>query len=373
MSNNNLETALSLAAKIPDLLRSAKSGSLIEFTKPTRVEPIVLMDERITGLSFTPDVLQSVLSIFAGYYLQAVALSVNVGKIDIIGLLDRVNPNRSLDDAAVKGLTNIGLAMTLDSYEGLTIGLPVPGQKIGLEHFGLEANIYDMDAVDKNVSKSTDKNLETAVAMSNLSVGKLLNVEVESDGSKASFPVAVRLITTSASPRGIVVALSVGSKSTSVKDRWHAWRSGQIEFVKDLIMCQDLIDDHKKGLLNDASGMYKQSVKRKNTNTLAALLSGNISVATASNIVIISEQTKKELEVSISGRIKDFKTREKMFQQTYSMLLIVINPEWEAVTIYHRSIETPTELTLSDLKQAKKGSDISDILKAYQLGNSPRF
>lgn len=103
MSQNNIETALNLVSKLPDLLRSARSDSLVEFTKPTRVEPIVLMDDRVVNLSFTPDIMQSLTSIFSGYYLQAVALSVNVGRVDVIDLLDRVNPNRSLDDNAVKG------------------------------------------------------------------------------------------------------------------------------------------------------------------------------------------------------------------------------------------------------------------------------
>lgn len=383
MSNNNIETALSLASKIPDIVRSAKSNSLIEFTKPTRVEPLVLMDDRVVGLSFMNDVQQSILTIFSGYYLQAVSLAVNVGRVDVAGLLDRVNPNRSLDDATVKGLTNPMLreAASMLSIESYKYGLPVPGEKIGLEHFGLERSTYDeiSDLVTGNntdggsVARSSDKTLELALQMSNLSVGKLLNVEVESDGHRVTFPVAVRLITTAAPPSGIVATLSVGSKRVTVKERWHAWRAGQLDFIRDLVLCQDLIDDHKKGLLNDASGMYKQSVKRRNVNKLSAILTGNPSVATASNIIIMAKQTAKELETEIRGRLKDFRTREKLFKDTYSMLLVVIDPEWEAVTIYHRSIESPTELTLADMKQPKKGSDISDVLKAYQLGQTPSF
>lgn len=378
MSKDTVETALALASKMPDLLRSSRSDSLVEFTKPTRVEPIVLMDDRVVNLSFTHDLMQSLTSIFSGYYLQAVALSVNVGNIDVIGLLDRVNPNRSLDDNVMKGLTNPGLRSALESTESYEYALPVPGETTGLESFGLEASVYDAfrdeDDDDKGSAiKSTGDSVKMAQEMSNLSVGKVLEVEVESEGHKAVFPVNVRLIATSAPPKGIVHTLSLGQRNTTAKERWHAWRSGQLTFVRDLVMCQDLIDAHKEGLLKDNSNIYASSIKRRRKNRLSAIFSGQPSVATASNIVVMADQTRKELEREIGGRLKDFRTREKVFKETYSMLMVVVDPEWENITIYHRSIDTPTELSADDLKFAKgsKGPDVSEILKAYVAGNSP--
>jgi hypothetical protein len=88
---------------------------------------------------------------------------------------------------------------------------------------------------------------------------------------------------------------------------------------------------------------------------------------------VIAEATRKELERTIGGRLKDFRTREKLFKETYAMLLVVVDPDWEQVTIYHRSIEQATQLSAGDLKSANrsKGPDVGEILKAYQLGTSP--
>jgi hypothetical protein len=370
MKTETLETALSLAAKIPDLLRSAKSDSLVEFTRPTRVEPIVLMDDRVVNLTLTPDLLQVLTSIFSGYYLQAVALSVNIGKIDVIGLLDRVNPNRSLDDNTLKGLSNLALRSGLESAESYRYGLPLPNSKIGLEHYGLEESVYDVldplsstnepkdPKLDNLASRSGKDTVKLAQDVSNLAVGKLLEVEIESEGHRAVFPIAVRLIITAAPPTAIVNILSVGNRNTSVKERWHAWRAGQLEFVRDLVLCQDLIDAHKDSLMHDDTGIYANSIKRRKSNGLSAILSGQPSVATASNIYVISDATKKELERVIGGRFKDFRTREKIFKATY-----------------HRSIEHGTELSAGDLKFSKggKGPDVGEILKAYTLGQAPRF
>ena len=379
MVKDSVDTALSLVSKLPDLLRSARSDNLIQFTQPTRVEPIVLMDDRCVNLSFISDVLQSLTSIFSGYYLQAVALSVNVGNVDVLQLLDRVNPNRSLDDAAVSGILNMGMRVDLNSIDAYQYDLPVPGQPVGLEHFGVEAtDVYsaydDPEKAGSNAVISSQQDaVKAAREMTNLSVGKLLEVEVSDGKQKATFPIAVRLIATSAPSAGVVHTLSLGQTNRSVKDRYHAWRAGQLTFMRDLVLCQDIIDAHKEGLLKDNSGIYSTSIKRRRKNRLSAIMTGQPSVATASNIVVLSDQTRKELEREIGGRLKDFRTREKMFKATYTMLIVVIDPEWETVTIYHRSIEQPTELSAGDMKMASgnKGPDVAEILKAYTLGQAP--
>lgn len=86
--------------QLSDAISRATSKSLIEYTQSTRVEPIVLLDQTAVQLPYIEDVLKVVNSIFAAYYLQAVALSVNVGRVDTVRLLGRLNPQRSVTNAA---------------------------------------------------------------------------------------------------------------------------------------------------------------------------------------------------------------------------------------------------------------------------------
>ena len=55
------------------------------------------------------------------------------------------------------------------------------------------------------------------------------------------------------------------------------------------------------------------------------------------------------------------------------MILCVVDPEWEQVTFNHRSISIPSEMSVKELSVSNKGKgpDVAEILKAYQLGNSP--
>jgi hypothetical protein len=57
------------------------------------------------------------------------------------------------------------------------------------------------------------------------------------------------------------------------------------------------------------------------------------------------------------------------------MIMCVVDPEWDHVTFYHRSIDSETELTMRELKQANKGTgpDVADILKAYQMSAAPNL
>lgn len=352
-------TALDLVGKLPDLMRAAKSDSIIEYTKPTRVEPLTIIEDRIKLLPYAHDLMQTLTTIYAGYYLQAVGISVNVGKIDVIRLLDKLNPERSPFDST---MGTAGYMMSTESYQH---ALPRPGKTPSLEaapQTPQSAGGFGRDQVLK-LQENT-----------NLSVGKLLEVQVESCGHKATFPISLRLIVNNADEATLAHTLAIGSKDISMKARWHGMRSGQLKYIEDGVFCQDLIDEHRKALMRD-TGFYAATLARRNKNVLSAIVSGQPSVATASNIVVISKDLQKKLEGQIGGRLSDFATRERIFKNTYVMLMVVVDPEWGHVTIYHRSLERPTELTDKELKSASKaaGPDIAEILKAYQLGNSPSF
>lgn len=352
-------TALTAVARLPDFFRSMRADSLVKYTSVTRVEPVTLVDSKAVHLPYTHDVLQTLNSIFAAYYLQAVAISVNVGKIDVVRLLDKVNPNRNPAENA--GMF-IGDFISAESYKH---ALPVPGQAYGLEAYGDVPNVTG--------SKLDRENIKQITEVSNLSVGKLLNVEITQDKHTAVIPVSIRLIVSAIGSDNLTQILSVGSKDTSVKERYHGWRSGQLEFIKDTILCQDLIDSHRKALMGDKSGVYQQTLDRNKRNKLSAILSGAPSIATASNLMVMTTDTARAVEAAGGGRLKDFKFRQNMFKNTYIMLMVVIDPSFEQVTIYTRDIEMPVTVSVKEIKNSNKsgGPDVAEILKAYQLGHSP--
>lgn len=357
-----------------------KSDSLIRFTKSTRVEPIVMVDQSLTHLPFITDVMQTLSSIFSAYYLQAASLMVNIDRINVMRLLDTLNPNRDVADASLARISDTISGESMLSLESYRYGLPMPGkQRVKpLRNIGLEADGGENENDEQNkgeqkpelraVIDKTQKGLSEAIS---LSVGRMLEVTVDAgEGKKATFPIMVRLISTIVDSRILVHILGDNSRTVTLKERFHSWRAGQIDFWRDLVFCQDLIDEHRKALINDKTGTYDEILQRRRNNNVAAVMSTTPSVANASNMMVISKATAKLLEAELGGRLSDYKKRQQIFNSTYLMILVVVDPQWEQVTFYHRGIAIPTEVSARELKTANKGSgpDVAEILKAYTMG-----
>ena len=139
-------------------------------------------------------------------------------------------------------------------------------------------------------------------------------------------------------------------------------------------MMQDLIDAHKKNLMRDNSGVYAEIMKRRRGNTVSGFITKTPSIGSASNIVVISRETAKNIERSTNGRFSDVAFRNRVFKNTYMLLLFVVDPDSERVTIYHRDIALPTEMSIKEMMaSSKSGSDPMEIMKAYMAGQAVRY
>ena len=144
------DIGLSAIRKITDLWSGAKADSLIDYTRVARVEPIVLIDNDCLYLESLPEVMQSLQSVFAGYYLQAIAISTNVGKVEVMRHLDKLNPNRKPLDSA---LDSAGWLLAQESYRHR---LPRPNDaRIALE--ASTTPVYkDADQIDADDRRVID-------------------------------------------------------------------------------------------------------------------------------------------------------------------------------------------------------------------------
>ena len=470
MSFDLSSIGLTSIKKALNFLHAAKTDSLIEYTQPARIEPIVMIGGDCLFTEALPLVQQSVLSLFAGYYLQAVAINASVGKVSVHKTLDKLNPSRSASATVLSGsswimaqeayrdrlptfndprtkndqvafealdrdqIANAQLELnykTFDLNESKYFyerGLKEDDVKRRIveadRNYELNLKKFDAERADQlrreelerqkivadkdkdsflreqarigndnaaarlkidqdrynddksrsslSFGKDTTRDLKE---LADLSVGKIFMVDIEDGLHRLQLPVSIRLMASSLPPKQLVHILSHDSKDTSVKERFHAWRSGRLEFWRDIVACSDLIDAHRDTIMKDKTGIYSDILKRNRTNQFAALLSGDPSIATASNIAIISDDTASQIEDEIGGRLHDFKTRQKIFAKTYLMFLVVIDKQYERVTFYHRGINQATELGVRDLKASQKGNgpDVSDILRAYTMGQNPRL
>ena len=356
-----LSTVMDTYAKAQAVGSHLKTSSLVSATSVARVEPIVIVDKDCLFLEYLPDILQSTQSIFVGYWLQALSLITNVGDVNVGRVLDKLNPNRKVDTSGfLNTIVSAGIGKESLTYASESLKYKLP--------------TVALEAKDDNKGGALAK-VDNIDDLTNLSIGKIINVTIKNNGQEAVIPISFRLMVNTLPPASCVQLLSQGSVDLSFSERWFKWRAGRISFIKDLVFCQDLIREQKRTLMTDKDGVYSEIAKRAKNSKLASFFSKNPSLAEASNIVVISEETAMQLRVKHNLNLDNFKDRQKIFDKTYAMILVVIDRNYERVNMYHYGISTSTSVGLRDIKVANKGSgpNIMEVLAAFKGGNAPVF
>ena len=477
MSNVSLERAgrelqTTLLESLPEIvsdIRDLQTESLIEYTKMTRVEPIVLFDETLRLQPFAQDIMSALVNIFTGYYLQAVAITTNVGNVEVRKLLSKLDPDRVrnlgqtvVDMLSIRYYEGIDSLLGLEDYpyeeeeearrkeehearqrdrmlreekdrveskrkeredrsrlreerrrireeqrrkkederregedkrregedkrreeahkEKMDEAFYKHRREEKEEHRRSERHKMEMDKAKEvpeaqmGISRQSIDDFNTSA---NLSTGKLITVEIENDGKKANIPVNIRLITKLMPPDALVGFLTVIKSDRTLSTRWKRWKQGEISFFRDLVLCQDIIDEERKAHHSDKEGLFRnlRSRNRSKENTTLDAVIGDINVATASSIVVMSKETALKVERALMGRLDHFATREGLLKVTFTMILIVVDVKREKVIMYHKSINEATILSIRDFKgkSDKAGPDINEILMAYRAGTAPTF
>ena len=277
MYDKAVTTGLAALQQAAKMLAGARTGadSLVGYTSPARVEPLLVIDDKLMFSDAIFDVNQSLLNQFTGYYLQAAALAGQVGNINVVDRLDSLNPNRNGQQTlAGHVLSAVGIEshkpgqkFGMESYYDFTDRLPVPGDVRNTEQQKI--------AMESTSARDIAGEMRQ---LSNMSVGKQVNVEITDGKNKAIIPVNIRLLANSIDTGGIIHILTGGSKDYTFRERLQQLKSGEIEFWRDFIGATDLIDQYKKHQMNDQSGLLGQFIRRRNNNTLAGLVSGEFSI-----------------------------------------------------------------------------------------------
>ncbi len=187
-------------------------------------------------------------------------------------------------------------------------------------------------------------------------------------------PLTTRFSTSILSGGLMLDFLTLLGADRSFLGRYRAFTTGRISFG-ELLTMSDIVKSKTKLLLKDTSGRIKEIYNRKFSNAVEGISSGNHSLGTIANTVVISDRTRKEAEAKLGMRFSKFKDRENFMAESSTMILIVVDEDTDMTTMYVHSYESYSEIPISDFKRASKKSDsnITDIIKAFGVGNVPSF
>ena len=356
--------------------------SLADISKIARVEPITLISSNLSGTPELYNVLHGVLNIYAAYYLQAVQiLSAQLSDVRILKILDQTNPDRDLKTLLTSGYTayesyaDIRTRVATMSLEDAKFKLPMV--KTDWKNLAMESDVFDTSAT----LGATFGKLETFEKLGS-AVGKVIevkfNVKGEAErgiGNTISMPIVVKL-DNMVIPSDVINSIMTSNKEEmTLGSRFKDAIAGRIRFIKDFLLCSDLIKSQKKTMIKDPTGYYTQLLKRINNSRMYSALSGNISLAGISSILVISDEDEKEIQRKIGGKLTNQSTREIIFKNTSTMMIVVVDREWERVSIYIRDVDGFSQNSFESFKPmaSKDNNNIADLLKSFNLNNAPSF
>lgn len=356
--------------------------SIADISKIARVEPITLISSNLTGTKELYQILHGLLNIYAAYYLQAIhILSAELADVRILKILDKTNPDRDIKTFLTSGYVayeslgaEAGRNIKTLSLENCKFKLPMLKKESAIatealfsdeEESSLSASINKLDTFEK---------LGTAI-------GKVIEVkfnvkkEYENRADEVAIPVVVKLDNMIIPSEVIDRIITSNTDEITLGSRFKDAISGRINFIKDFLLCSDLIKTQKKTMIKDPTGYYAQMLKRVNNSRLYSALSGNISLAGISSIVVLSEEDEQEVQKHIGGKLTNQKTREIVFNNTSAMMIVVVNKSWERCDIYVRDVDGFSQNSFDDFKHmADKGTNnIGDLLKSFSLNSAPSF
>ena len=370
--------------------------SLADVSKIARVEPITLISSDLARVPELYTILHGVLNVYAAYYLQAISiLSAQLHDVRILQILDRTNPDRDLRTLLTTQAT------AWESYKapvpdkhlrtmdlaGCAFALPMLDSDRKAALAG-ESGTWDkyFDQKKEGVLSTSVKRVEVFERLG-MGIGKVVEVEFKStettgsgnkvtDRTRGTSVMVVVKLDTSIVPTEVIRAIVTNNMSeTTFLARTEDMIKGRIDFIQDYLLCSDLVRNYKKVAFKDNTQQYNNMLKRINNSRLFSAISGNISVAAVSAIVVLSSADEEEICKRLGSKLSSKKIRELVFENTMAMMLVCINQDYERVSIWIRDIDGESQCSFEAFKDqaSKNNNQIADIFKAFNMGNAPRF
>jgi len=352
MSEDTNEGFLKTLNTVVMKTRELGTDSLSEATLATRLTPMVLIDSALTRADDNNlhNILQTMSGIYAAHYMQAVTIA-NVESIRTTHYLDKfaTTPKRLSEGSVDKW------AGRMEAVSEGTQGFIENGAL--LPTYGLQK--VKEPALDEHV---------------NLAVGRQIVVRVGIGENSVELPVTLQLMPQIIHTDALPNVLAQITDDRSYKGRYHKYRAGEIENWVDYAFGLDLIDQDKKLLLSDETGLYATAREKQTRGWIATLTSGQKTINIASAMAIMDKNSQDALQMALGGKLKRARVREKYFVETMSMMLVMVDTLMQSVTIYQRGIAEAGTYTFKDIEKASRnanGMDLTAVLQAYKMGDAP--
>lgn len=394
-----------------------RAKSLSQYSTDLQLRPVFAIEKEILNDEKIDVLMQAGLANYAGFYIVALSIDNTINGVRVGKMVGKYSPNR---DAVGSALDLLGENIASVSREDFKVDIPEYDRPT-LSTLGFKSGLRSIPSLPEAYLKQLELRTEAAYAtreeaqaeadkinaanakekaeqpeakaapvypstkvaeqamrdeinkLQSLAIGRILTVTVSRDKQSADINMVLKPELKSLRSNLLIDVANLSNKPTSMRDRFIAYfKRGTIASMLDYLVCLDLIQAHRRALVQDTAGYYEKVHDRIVNNKVAALLTGEFSVGTVANTWIISDTTALRLQASIGGKLDNYAIRNKFMEKSGVMTLIVYNPDHQRVYIYNHGIEDVTDIGINYLvKKSESKSFDMDIFKMLSQGSAP--
>lgn len=370
-SKDAVKSSVSQLPTTPDeaYRRFNTANSLTQLAKRTTIRSRVYVDSDISRDPITANVIKVAENLYVSMILQALHLQ------------EMVTQGRTVSDS-LSVIQTSGMEDYVDTLGGLEslfdhldkhrdVAAPDPNTTISVRH-----------TKDKPDPQSIALKDVTPAPADLLPRGRLVDITLSNPNDpkiSQTVTLLVQMMPYIVPTLAMKLMMSTTSRA-SFGQRYLQWKAGEISFWHDLVFQLDHLRQVEKAAAQDKSGTFYEYLKevsqRQNFSWKNKTLSSSPSSNVANAVMILTEETARRAKVDVGLDFTNHGSRERFFANSYAMMVFVIDPSYNSVTMYLNGIDDVGHYTYDNFSSSKGGGqsvDLVQLLAAMTQGKAPRF
>lgn len=361
--------------------------SLFQYTRRTIINSRVFIDDTLRGEDILNPLMMNLMNLYAGLILTAINVDRQVtstktvrDSLSVVATEDyKVEFANDLMSKYFKGCS---IRSTMADPVATPADPNAPATPAdGNGSNGKKKDQEEHDPAKNDPMRHTETEYRTKEFMNDVPIpsGRIVQVTFDhKDYGKFNVNLLIQLspiyVPTDVSQQFIAIHFK-----PSISQRWLQMTAGEISFFTDFLLGNDLRRKRLEALRKDRTGILSEMIDRKEnalSNMWMKMTQVTPSRQNIANTILIYDDKNFAKACSSNGiNFKNYANRQKFFNSTMSMIVVVVNPMYNRVDMYFNGMQHSSTFTFDQLKKNAKteATDILAMMKQYANNGMIKF
>ena len=351
-------------------------SSLFQYTRRTIINSRVFIDDTLRGEDILNPLMMNLMNLYAGLILTAINVDRQVTSTKTVR--DSLSVVATEDykvefanDLMSKYFEGCSIRSTMEDPAVTPADPNAPATPDDGNGSGGKKKNGESNPADHDPQRNTETEYRTKEFMNDVPIpsGRIVQVTFDhKDYGKFNVNLLIQL-----SP--IYVPTDVSQQS----QRWLQMTAGEISFFTDFLLGNDLRRKRLDALRKDRTGILSEMIDRKEnaiSNMWMKIAQITPNRQNIANTILIYDDKNFAKACSSNGiNFKNYANRQKFFNSTMSMIVVVVNPMYNRVDMYFNGMQHSSTFTFDQLKKNAKteATDILAMMKQYANNGMIKF